>query len=491
MKLGIAGLGHETITFWPGTTGLEAFRRDEFLGRDVVEKRRGTNTSIGGFVDVCESQGVEMHPVCYAFGGVNATVEDEAFDHYIGVMKRGFGEADLDGILLELHGAMVTESLQDTETHIIREIREAVGYDVSIMAALDLHANISPAILEEATMVFGYHSTPHLDRAETGRRAARAMISTARGEIQPTAAITKPGLVVPSVFSFTGAPPGSEIIEHIERWMERPGVIDASVLFSFAWSDVHQLGIAAVALTDGDPQLAREVVDDLSAFSWERRGPLNGSGTLYNLGDGVRRSIERAKDARKPVVLLDQADRTNETTFVLRELLSQGARNAAVPLFWDPEAARAAAEAGEGAMVEFEVGGSTGWRDGGPVKVKGRVAWVGEGRYVGTGPMTKGLQVDQGTTAILDVDGVWLQLVSQRVGITGGALIDEDPITQFGYKTQDFDIIVSKSKTHFRAVYAPLSEEIIVVDAPGQCPSDLRVFEYRNVPPGVYPITTD
>jgi len=490
MKLGIAGLGHETITFWPGTTGLEAFRRDELLGRDVVEKRRGTNTSIGGFVDVCESEGVEMFPVCYAFGGVAATVADEAFDHYVGAMKRGFGEAGLDGVLLELHGAMVTESLQDTETHIIRGIREAVGYDIPIMAALDLHANISPAILEEATMVFGYHRSPHLDRAETGRRTARAMLSTVRGEIEPAAAIAKPGLVVPSVFSYTGAPPGSEIIERVEEWMRHPGVLDVSMFFGFAWSDVHQLGMSAVALTDGDPDLAREVVDDLSAFSWERRGPLTGGGSLYSLEDGVSRAIEISKGSRKPVVLLDHADRTNDTTFVLSELLRQGAKNAALPLLWDPDAAQECAEAGVGAIVQLDVGGSTGWRDGGPVNVRGRVMWVGEGRYVGTGSMTRGLQVDQGTTAILDVDGVWLQLVSRRVGITGGALLDEDPILQFGYKTRDFDIIVTKSKTHFRAVYTPLSEEIIVVDAPGQCPADLRVFEYRNVPPGVYPVTT-
>jgi microcystin degradation protein MlrC len=491
LKLGIAGLGHETITFWPGTTGLEAFRRDELLGRNVVEKRRGTNTPIGGFVEVCESEGVEMLPVCAAFGGVTATVADEVFHHYVGEMKRGFVDADLDGVLLEFHGAMVTESLQDTETHIVKGIREAVGYGIPIMVALDLHANLSPAILEEATMVFGYHSSPHLDRAETGRRAARAMLAVAQGEVEPAAAIAKPGLVVPSVFSYTGTPPGSEIIERVEEWMRRPGVLDASMFFSFAWADVHQLGMSAVALTDGDPDLAREVVDDLSAFAWERRELLTGGGSLHALDDGVRRAIERSRDARRPVILLDHADRTNDTTFVLRELLRQGAENAALPLLWDPGAAQICAEAGVGATVQLDVGGSTGWRDGGPVNVRGRVMWVGEGRYVGTGPMTKGLQVDQGTTAILDVDSVWLQLVSRRVGITGGALIDEDPITQFGYKTQDFDIIVTKSKTHFRAVYAPISEEIIVVDAPGQCPADLRAFEYKNVPPGVYPVTTD
>ena len=489
MKLGIAGLGHETITFWPGTTGLEAFKRDELRGREVVEKRRGTNTPIGGFVDVCESEGVEMLPVCAAFGGVAATVADEVFDYYVGEMKRGFAGGSLDGILLELHGAMVTESLQDTETHIVRGIREAVGYDIPIMAALDLHANLSPAILEEATMVFGYHSSPHLDRAETGRRAARAMLATARGEIEPATAIAKPGVVVPSVFSYTGAPPGSEIIGRVEEWMRRPGVLDASMFFSFAWADVHQLGMAAVALTDGDSDLAREVVNDLSGFAWERREALNGGGSLYALDEGVRRAIRRSRDALKPVVILDHADRTNDTTFVLRELMRQGAENAAIPLLWDPEAAEAGPVAGVGGPGVVEVGGSTGWRDGGSVRVRGRVLWAGEGRYLGSGPMTKGLPVDQGTTAILDVDGIWLQLVSRRVGITGGALLDEDPITQFGYKTQDFDIVVTKSKTHFRAVYAPISEEIIVVDAPGQCPADLSAFEYRNVPPGVYPIT--
>ena len=193
MKLGIAGLGHETITFWPGTTGLDAFKKDELKGLDIIKKRRGTNTSIGGFIDVCETHCVEMHPICVAFGGVTATVADGVFEHYIEEIKNGLEETDLDGILLELHGAMVTESLQDTETHIVKEIRKTVGYDMPIMVALDLHANISHNILEEATMVFGYHRSPHLDRAETGNRAAKTIIDVIRGEIQPKTALSKPG----------------------------------------------------------------------------------------------------------------------------------------------------------------------------------------------------------------------------------------------------------------------------------------------------------
>lgn len=492
VRVGIAGLGHETITFWPEKTGIQAFQRDELWDEGVIEGRRGTNTSTGGFIEVCEAERVEMLPVCVAFGGVTGTVEDNVFHHYVGAMKEAFSEVRkrLDGILLELHGAMVTESLQDTETHIVREIRAAVGYEIPIMATLDLHANVSPAILEEATMVFGYHSSPHLDRAETGRRAARILLATIREEIQPETAIAKPGIVVPSVFSATGVPPGSDIIIRLREWMGRNDILDVSMFFGFAWSDVHQLGMSAVALSNGDPDLAQKVVNDLSALAWELREPLTGGGSLYDVEEGVRRAIERAKTASNPIIILDHADRTNDTTFVLRELMAQGAKGAAIPVLWDPEAAEACVEGGIGNQVRLEVGASTGWNDGEPIEVEGKVLWAGEGKYTATGPMTKDLKADLGPTAILDVGGIWLQLVSRRVGFTGGALIDEDPFIQFGYDPRSFGIIVTKSKTHFRSVYGPLSEEIIIVDAPGQCPADLGAFEYKNVPRDVYPITT-
>lgn len=486
MRLGVAGLGHETITFWPGLTDLEDFERNAKHGQEVVEAGRGTNTSMGGFIEVCEANDVEIFPVCEAWGGATATVSDRAYDFYVGKMRRGFAdEAEgLDGVLLSLHGAMVTESLEDTETHIVREIRSVVGYEKPIMVALDLHANLDPAILEEATAIFGYQSSPHVDAGETGRRATRAMLASLRSEINPTTAMTKPGVVVPSVFSATTVPPAKEVIDRLRHWEKQPGVVDVSVFFGFSWSDVHQLGVSTVAVTDNDPDLAREITDDLGKVVWERRKALNGGGTLFSVEDGVALAIEKSRKATKPVVILDHADRTNDTTFVLRELLARGAQNAAHPLMYSPEAAKICVDAGEGRNVELEVGGGTGWKDGGPIRLSGEVIWAGEGKYIGTGPMRSGQEVDLGQMAVIKVDGVWLQVVSRR-----SSLIDEDPFIQFGSKPTDFDIIVTKSKTHFRAVYEELGEEIIIVDAPGQCPAELGVFEYTKVPPGVYPIT--
>jgi len=486
VKLGLAGFGHETVSFWPGVTDLEKFERSAKHGADVIQTFRGTNTSMGGFIDVCEAEGVELFPVCHAHGGATATVADRVWEFYVGEMKREFAKVadELDGILLSLHGAMVTESRQDPETDAVREVRSVVGYDMPLMVAFDLHGNKDSAILKEATAIFGYQSSPHVDSGETGRRAARAMLATLKGEIKPTMAMAKPGIAGATVFSATTISPMKDIIARLHEWEKRPRVVDVTVLFGFPWSDVHTLGMSMVAVTDNDPELAQKIVDDLAELAWEKREALTRGEKLYNVKDGVARAIKKAECASNPIVILDFADRTGDTTWVLRELLAQGAMNTALPCFYSPDAAAACIEAGVGSTVEVKVGGGTGWLDGGPVKVKGEVLWTGEGKYIGTGPMRKNRQINLGPTTIIKVDGIWLQLVTRKT-----SLIDEDPFIQFGYNPRDFDIIVSKSKTHFRAVYEKLGEEIIIVDAPGQGTADLSIFEYKNVPPGVYPIT--
>jgi microcystin degradation protein MlrC len=487
MKIGLAGFGHETITFWPGITDLAAFERVAYHDQDVIEKNRGVNSCIGGFIDVLEPQGIKMIPICDAMGGATATVADEVYDFYVGKMSKGFGAVadELDGILLATHGAMVTESRQDPETDAVREIRQAVGSNIPIMVTFDLHGNKDASILKEATAVFGYHSSPHVDMGKTGRRAARAMVGMLRGDITPIVAFKKPGIVVPSVYSATTVNPAKEIMDGVRKWEKHAKVVDVTALFGFAWSDVRQLGMSLIAVTDNDPDLARQVVDDLCDLAWKRRKALTGREkySLFSVKEGISRAIESAKTADKPIVILDHADRTSDTTFVTRELIGQGAKKAAHPLFHDPEAAKACIEAGIGGSVDIEVGARTRWRDGGRLRVTGQVLWAAKCNYVGTGPMSQGHEIDLGPTGIVDMDGIWLQFTTHEA-----SLIDEDPFIQCGYKPQEFDIIVTKSKTHFRAVYEKLAAEIIIVDAPGQCPADLSVFEYRNAPKDICPI---
>lgn len=484
MKIGIAGLMHETHTFLPHKTGIDQFGIHR--GKDMIATYRNRNSSIGGFIRVCERAGVELVPIVIASGGCSGLVEDAVYQQIAGEICTGFREIadELDGILLALHGAMVTETIQAPETKLLQELRQVVGDKLPIMVALDLHGNLNHQILDVATAIFGYHSSPHTDSGETGERTAKALLDYLSGETTPTTSMSKPGLVIPSVFSATTVSPAQDIMDRVRYWMQQPSVIDVSFFFGFAWSDVEQLGAAAVAITDDDQGLAQTITEDLSALAWSLRRQLTQGDHIYSVAKGVAVAIEKARSTTKPIVLLDHSDRLNDTTFVLKELLAQGAQNACHPLLHDPEAAKTCQEAGVGGEVELMVGSKSSPLAGGPVHLRGTVLWVGEKTYIATGPMRKGARTNHGLTAIVQAEGVWLQLTSRR-----GSLIDTDPIVQFGWQPQDFSIIVTKSKTHFRAVYEEVGEEIIIVDAPAYSPVDLSAFEYRNVPPGVFPLT--
>jgi microcystin degradation protein MlrC len=494
LKLGIAGLSHETITFWPGIETLEDFEIHALHGEALVEERRGTETYEGGFLDICDEAGVDLFPVCETFGGARETVADSVYEFYVDEMRREFGKVagELDGILMPLQGNIVTESLEEAESRIVREIRQVVGWDIPIMCAMDLHANISPELLDWADAICADQEMPHIDKREVGRRTARIMLATLRGEIEPTIAMSKPGIVVPSLFSNTNVSPGKDLKVRLREWEKHPGVVDVSVFYGFAWADVPQLGMTMVAVTNNNPALAEEVVEDLSDLALEKRRELTGEGKLLNVRNGVALAIYKAKGTSKPIIISHPSVRTGDTTHVLKELLKQDAENVAYLPMLDPEAAKDCMEAGAGNTVELEIGAKTGWSDGGPIKVKGEVLWAGERKYIGRGARSKQIgafmwRKDQhevyGPTAILRVDGVWLQLTAFKC-----SLVDEQPFTLFGFDPRDFSIIATPRAP---TSYLELIEEEITVDAPGQCTADLSLLEWKKVPPGVYPITSD
>jgi microcystin degradation protein MlrC len=450
-------------------------------------EHRKRNTSMGGIINTCEAKGINLKPIMIASGGCSGIVFDETYNEIINEILEGIEDVkdSVDAILLSLHGAMVTESLQSAEYDVLKKIRKIVGKKMPIMVALDLHGNLNEEFVNLTNGVFGYHSSPHVDCHLTGERTANAMINFLSDKTNPIVAFKKANLVIPSVFSATTLHPAKTIIERVHYWMDNEKVIDVSFFFGFAWSDVKQLGASVVAVTDNDDKLASEITIDLVNLSHSLHHELTTGNNIYSVADGVALAIKKANNAKKPIILLDHSDRLNETTFVLRELLKQIATKVAHPLLWDPEAVRKCNEVGKGKKITLEVGSKSSMDGGGPVEVTGEILFVGEKQYIGTGPMRIGSKIDHGLVAILDLDGIWLQITEKS-----SSLIDADPIIQFGYNLNDFDIIVTKSKTHFRAVYEEAGEEIIIVDAPAYSPVDLSVFEYTNVKTALYPLTT-
>lgn len=487
MRIAIAGLSLESVSFLPVPTTLEDFRRTESAGAAMLTDHRGTNTVIGGFIKVLEAEGAEIVPILTAEGGAAGPATDEAFTHYIDRICAELAAAGtLDGVLLHPHGAMTTTTRLDPDREFVERVRGVVGRGTRLVVALDYHGNIDASWLPLVDGLFGYHYSPHIDMGATGERAASCLVRTLRGEIRPVMAIAKPGVMVPSIFSATDIAPLSDIVrESVDMPGRTPGLLDVSIFAGFSYADVPNCGFTAVAVADGNEKLAKATAKLFSARLRGEREALMHRDAVHGLKDGVDRAVELAKTAKKPVVLLEHADRMNDSTYILREVLARGLTRVAIPFLCDPAAAAAAMQAGVGATVTLDVGSDSSPRAGGKVRLTGKVLYAQPTIFTRTGPVGRGDRTDLGPTAVIDANGVVVSVVTHQT-----TAIDRAPFEQFGLRPEDFAIIVLRSKTHFRAVYEPLAEAILIVDTPDWGPADLTTLPYRQVPTGsVYPFS--
>ncbi|MDP6708812.1 MAG: M81 family metallopeptidase [Alphaproteobacteria bacterium] len=486
MRLAIAGFAHETVTFLPEETGRDAFELGASRGAALLDTLRGSSSVAGGFITAAEAAGATLTGLVWAEASPSGPVADAAFEHYLTEVSDGLKALDgeIDGLLLHLHGAMATPARPDAETAFLRGLRAAVGERLPIALAMDLHGNLSPEMLDLVDVVAGYHQSPHIDMAETGRRAARLLIGGLQGEIRPTMAIAKPPLVLPSIFTATALAPLSAIMAEARAVEAKEGVLDISVFTGFAYADVPDIGFSVVVVTDDRPEMAATVADELAAMVTDAREALFKRELILPHTVAVDRALALARDAAKPVVILEHADRMNDSTYVLAELAAARAPSVAVPYLWDPEAVAAAIAAGVGQRLTLDVGGKSSARAGGPVTLDAVVRFAGPKAFTGTGPMRRGVPVDLGPTAVLEAGGITLIVTTSQL-----SAIDADPFHQFGLHPEDFDIIVLRSKTHFRAVYEPIAETILIAETPDWGPADLATLPYRRARPGVFPIT--
>lgn len=485
-RVAVAAFNTESVSFLPVFCTVEDFERAAIRGPDIVEKLRGTNTVMGGFIDVCEARGIGMLPIVHTLLGALGPVTDEAVARYRDeICEAVAAERDrLDGVLLHLHGACWAPSHHDAERDIIDAVRQALGPDKPLMVALDYHGNVDARTLRHADAAFAYHESPHIDMGETGRRAARCMAATLAGEIRPVLAVAKPGVLVPSIFSATRLEPLASIIAGARRAEAASArYCDISVMAGFSYADAHNTGFSVLCVQDGDRESAQATAETLSAGIRRQRQALYRPLTVMSVEDGIDRALAGARGQGRPYVLLEHADRMNDSTYTIEALLRRGVRNAAVPFLLDPAAAEAASRAGAGATVMLALGGHSSSKAGPTLTVQARVERAGPIRYRVTGNYQKGMPVDLGMTALLTVEGLSISVVSRFA-----FAVDGDPFYLFDQRPEDFDIIVLRSKTHFRDFYEPIAAEIIIVDTPDHGPADLTLLDYVNLDKrGVFP----
>jgi microcystin degradation protein MlrC len=488
VKLFLAMLSHETNTFSTIRTDRVQFEaRHLHYGGELLETFGGTATCLGGMIEVAGRHGARLVPSVGAAAAPSGLVAKEVYAEIKGRLLADLAAAGgVDGVLLDLHGAMVVEGIDDGEGDLIGAVRLAVGPSVPVAVTLDFHGNVSRAMAAGADLLHGYKTYPHVDMAERGVEATERLLDVIAGRLRPTWALRAPPLLPPLGNQGTARGPMRRLYDLAAEMEQDPRVISISIFAGFPHADIPDAGLSVYAVTDRDQALADALADRLARVAWEHRHE------FIHSAPPVREAVARAVAApRHPVILADMADNTGggaagDGTEILRELLRVGARSAVVACLWDPAAVRECARAGVGARLSLTLGGKVDDRHGAPLPVTGRVRALSDGRFVHKGPMARGLPGKLGPTAVLDVDGVTVVLISHRC-----QTLDPEMLRCVGLDPLDHRIVVVKSTIHYRAAFEPIAAEIIEVDAPGLSSSNLARFAFERIRRPIFPLDPD
>ena len=473
-RVGIIGMWQETNTYSARRTSIKDFTAFELLhGEAVAEQHHGTGSVIGGML---ETGGFEVVPVFSAGAWPAGPANGQTLRELLNQLERELMDAGrLDGVLLNLHGAMVCEGIDDVELETVRVVREIVG-DVPIAAVHDLHGNPSPSLVDNCEVVVGYDTYPHVDMYERGTEAAELILEMLEGRTLHTTIGKVPLLSCP-LAQATAEPPMRDLQLKAEELASQAGMRRISLLPGFPYSDVERAGFSVLVVHDVERRAeAREVITALCTEVEAVRED------FVVIRDDPATAVRKAvADPHHPVVLVDVADNIGggspgDGTAILVELLAQQA-DGAVVLMADADLAREAARLGEGGEVAADVGAKTDDLHGSPVPVRGRVRTVTDGRYRSGGTYMTGREFCMGTTAVVEVEGVTLVAMENAT-----PPFHNEQLTSVGIEPAKAKIIVVKGAVAWRAAYGDVAAEVIEVDTPGVCPIDPLILERTNEP---------
>jgi microcystin degradation protein MlrC len=485
-RIAIAGLQHETNTFAPSKANYQAFEAGGgwpalAFGAPILAAVAGANIPIAGAIEALLSDGHELVPLVWGAASPSAQVTTDAFERIVGEMIARLKQAGkIDGVYLDLHGAMVTEQHDDGEGEILRRIRAVVGDRVPIVASLDLHANVTRAMMQFADALTIYRTYPHVDMAATGLRAALMLLDLLNtGQNYAKAFVQFDFLTgIPSQCSFIE--PCKSLFDLLAS-IERQSGAKLSFAPGFPMADFPECGMSAMAYhTDAAraqaalAQFAQAVRDAEPQFVMNLLSP----------EDAVRRAIDRGV-VGAPVVLADTQDNpgaggNGDTVGLLDALLRARAPNAVLGLLIDPANATRAAEVGVGNSADFALGATSGVAGHEPLRARLKVLRLGDGQFTCTGPMFKGFRMNLGPMALLEHDGVKVVLASRKCQAA-----DQQMFRHVGIEPIQQRLIALKSSVHFRADFEPIAKEVLVVRAPGPALADPVDFAWTRLRPGI------
>ena len=486
MRIALGGFQHETNTFAPSKATFEDFSRDGGWpglrrGGDILDTMVARNLPIAGFIAQMKGSRHQLVPTAWASCEPSAHVTQDAFERIATMIVDGIRDAQPDAVYLDLHGAMVTEHLDDGEGELLARVRRVVGPQTPIVASLDLHANMTRQMLECADTLVAYRTYPHVDMADTGARVAYLLAQRSDGMPRPAVAVRRVPFLIPLSSQSTDLEPARAIYAALAA-LESHDVPTLSFTPGFPAADFPECGPAVFAYgrSAGSADAAADALARL-VDACEAQFDLQ----VLEPEAAVREAMRLALGASRPVVIADTQDNpgaggNSDTTGMLRALLACGARRAALGLMVDPAAALAAHAAGVGRSITLGLGGKSGVPGDAPLHATFRVEALSDGRVLCNGPFSRGATMVLGPSACLSIDGVRVVVCTHKTQLADQALF-----RFVGIEPTEQAILVNKSSVHFRADFTPIAHQILVAAAPGPMIADPSQFAWTRLAPGL------
>jgi len=490
----IGAILHETNTFNRVPTRLEAFEgRYLCLDPETIRARlTGTATEMGGFLAAADQNGWRTTLALAAAAGPSGPL---AADDWTVLRSRLLKAArgPVDGVLLALHGAMVTEDDDDPEGTLLESLRAILPPGTPIVVTLDMHANVSARMVAHSDALFAYETYPHIDHADCARDAAGALarlLALPRSRRATRRALVRPPMLDAADHGRTDPPgPMNRLVAQARVLRQCPDVLATALTIGFPWADVPKAGPAVVVTTLADSRTGPAALARLLAQGlWDSR-----SETQLEF-PGPEQAMALARQGRPgdaPLILADFADNpaggaNGDSPNLLRAMLAAGLENAAFATLADPQAVQAATSAGEGAVLTLSLGGLHRPDLTPPLTVTARVTRLHDGRFRCQGPVLRGVTVEMGPTALLEIDGIKVIVASRALAVTDVSLFHA-----LGLDPARLTTIALKSRNHHRAAFGPLARQVLLVDAGGIATMQLARIAYHHLPRPIWPLDAE
>ncbi|MGE0579925.1 MAG: M81 family metallopeptidase [Reyranella sp.] len=493
-RIAVLGFAIECNRFSPVTTAADFEQDVDIRGNQIVsEARSGASITMpdlpGFFTEMDRTGPWTPVPLRVALAQPGGPVEKSFFQTFLGDIAAGLAASGpFDAVFISAHGAALAEGTDDPDGDLFDVVRRAVGPDIPVIAVFDLHANVSRRMIDNLSVFVGYLENPHTDIYERGVEAARHMrecLAGARTAIE----MVKLPLVPPQIALLTARGPYADLIKYGQAKVGGD-ILNVSVMAGFAYSDSPKNGLTAVVTArNGNRKAAADLALDIATRAWGMKERFKRG--MMSLADAVQLAVSVGRDRRrKPIILADVADNPGgggrgNTTYLLRALKMAGAEHVILGVFNDAALAAKAHELGEGATFTASFNTEEHQEFSLPFDCEAKVVKLSDGKYVGRRGVLRNVSADMGPSALLDLGGVQVVVISYRC-----QCMDPRQFEMFDLDIAHARVVVVKSRGHFRGGFDEFfkPEQIYEVDCPGLTSPVLANFTWSKLPRPVYPL---